>query len=328
MASVIIAGVGAYAPERVLTNEDLTKMVDTSDEWIRTRSGIRERHIAGPEQACSDLAIPAAQRALADAKMSASDVDLLIVATATPDYPLPSTACVVQHKLGVPPHATAFDIAAACSGFVYALEIAYGQLLTGRYKCALIIGAEKLSSIVDWKDRTTCVLFGDGAGAAVLKKVDQDGIGIIGSDLGADGELAEYLYTPAGGSRCPTTPKTIEDRGHFLRMKGKEIFKNAVRVMETVAREMVEQHGLTFDQINLVIPHQANIRIVEALAGNLGVPMDRFYVNIDRFGNTSSASIPLALDEARRAGKIKPGDYTLLVAFGAGFTYGSTLIRW
>lgn len=328
MASVIIAGVGAYAPERVLTNDDLTKMVDTSDEWIRTRSGIRERHIAAPDQACSDLALIAAQRALADAKVDASEVDLLIIATATPDYPLPSTACVVQHKLGVPPHATAFDIAAACSGFVYALEIAYGQLLTNRYKCALIIGSEKLSSITDWSDRTTCVLFGDGAGAAVLKKSDQPGIGIIGSDLGADGELAEYLYTPAGGSRCPATAKTVEEKGHFLRMKGREIFKNAVRVMETVAREMVEQHGLTFDQINLVIPHQANVRIVEALAGNLGVPLDRFYVNIDRYGNTSSASIPLALDEARKAGKIKPGDYTLLVAFGAGFTYGSTLIRW
>jgi 3-oxoacyl-[acyl-carrier-protein] synthase-3 len=328
MASVIIAGVGAYTPERILTNADLCKMVDTSDEWIRTRSGISERHIAGPDEATSDLALKAAAAALKDANISASEVDLLIVATATPDYPLPSTACVVQHKLGIPPHATAFDIAAACSGFVYALEIAYGQLLTGRYKCALIIGAEKLSSIVDWSDRTTCVLFGDGAGAAVLKKVDQDGIGIIGSDLGADGELAEYLYIPAGGSRCPSSAKTVAEKSQFLRMKGKEIFKNAVRVMETVAREMVEQHQLTFDQINLVIPHQANVRIVEALAGNLGVPLERFYVNIDRFGNTSSASIPIALDEARRAGRIKPGDYTLLVAFGAGFTYGSTLIRW
>ncbi|MBP6864670.1 MAG: ketoacyl-ACP synthase III [Candidatus Didemnitutus sp.] len=328
MASVIIAGVGAYTPERILTNADLCKMVDTSDEWIRSRSGISERHIAGPDEACSDLALKAAAAALKDANISASEVDLLIVATATPDYPLPSTACVVQHKLGIPPHATAFDIAAACSGFVYALEIAYGQLLTGRYKCALIIGSEKLSSITDWSDRTTCVLFGDGAGAAVLKKVDQDGIGIIGSDLGADGELAEYLYIPAGGSRCPSSAKTVSEKSQFIRMKGKEIFKNAVRVMETVAREMVEQHHLTFDQINLVIPHQANVRIVEALAGNLGVPLERFYVNIDRFGNTSSASIPIALDEARRAGRIKPGDYTLLVAFGAGFTYGSTLIRW
>jgi 3-oxoacyl-[acyl-carrier-protein] synthase-3 len=328
MASVIIAGVGSYVPERVLTNDDLSKMVDTSDEWIRTRSGIRERHIAAEDQATSDLALEAARLALQDAGITAADIDLLIVATCTPDYPMPATACVVQHKLGVPPHATCFDISAACTGFVYATEIAYGQLLTGRYKCALVIGAEKLSSIVNWKDRTTCVLFGDGAGAAVLKKVEQPGVGIIGSDLGSDGEMMELLYTPAGGSRRPTSPLTIEAGGHFIHMKGKEVFKNAVRVMETVAREMVEQHHLTFDQINLVIPHQANYRIIESLAGSLGVPLDRIYSNLDRYGNTSAASIPLALDEARRAGRIKPGDYTLLVAFGAGLTYGSTLIRW
>jgi 3-oxoacyl-[acyl-carrier-protein] synthase-3 len=328
MASVIIAGVGSYVPERVLTNDDLSHMVDTSDEWIRTRSGIRERHIAADDQATSDLALEAARLALQDAGITAADIDLLIVATCTPDYPMPATACVVQHKLGVPPHATCFDISAACTGFVYATEIAYGQLLTGRYKCALVIGAEKLSSIVNWKDRTTCVLFGDGAGAAVLKKVEQPGVGIIGSDLGSDGEMMELLYTPAGGSRRPTSPLTIEAGGHFIHMKGKEVFKNAVRVMETVAREMVEQHHLTFDQINLVIPHQANYRIIESLAGSLGVPLDRIYSNLDRYGNTSAASIPLALDEARRAGRIKPGDYTLLVAFGAGLTYGSTLIRW
>lgn len=328
MASVIIAGVGSYAPEKILTNDDLSKIVNTSDEWIRTRSGIRERHIAADNEATSDLAIRAARSALADANTKVDEIDLLIVATCTPDYPLPATACVVQHKLGVPPHATCFDIAAACTGFLYAMEIAYGQLLTGRYKCALVIGAEKLSTIVDWKDRATCVLFGDGAGAAVLKKIDQSGVGIIGSDLGADGEMLESLYTPAGGSRQPASALTVEARGHYLHMKGKEVFKTAVRVMETVAREMVEQHHLTFDQINLVIPHQANHRIIESLAGNLGVPLDRFYVNLDRYGNTSAASIPLALDEARRAGRIKPGDYTLLVAFGAGLTYGATLIRW
>ena len=328
MASVIIAGVGSYAPQRILTNDELSKMVDTSDEWIRSRSGIRERRIAADDEATSDLAIRAANAAMLDANITATEVDLLIVATCTPDYPLPSTACVVQHKLGVPPHATCFDISAACTGFLYATEIAYGQLLTGRYKCALVIGAEKLSSIVDWTDRTTCVLFGDGAGAVVLKKVEQAGIGIIGTDLGADGEMMELLYTPAGGSRCPTSPLTVESGGHFIHMKGKEVFKNAVRVMETVAREMVEQHHLTFDQISLVIPHQANNRIIESLASSLGVPMERFYVNLDRYGNTSAASIPLALDEARRAGRIKPGDYTLLVAFGAGLTYGSTLIRW
>lgn len=328
MASVIIAGVGSYAPTKVLTNADLSKIVDTSDEWIFSRSGIRERRIAAADEACSDLALKAATAALADAKMKASDIDLLIVATASPDTPLPSTACLVQHKLGVPAHATCFDIAAACSGFLYALEIAYGQLLTNRYKRALIIGSEKLSSVTDWTDRTTCVLFGDAAGAAVLHKVDQPGIGILGSDLGADGEFADNLYISAGGSKRPADAQSVAERAHCIRMNGREVFKSAVRVMETVAREMMEQHHLTPDQINLVIPHQANIRIIESLASSLKVPMERVYVNLDRYGNTSSASIPLALDEARRAGRIKPGDLTLLVAFGAGLTYGATLIRW
>ncbi|HWA27286.1 MAG TPA: beta-ketoacyl-ACP synthase III [Lacunisphaera sp.] len=328
MASVIIAGVGSYAPAKVLTNHDLSKIVDTSDEWIFTRSGIRERRIAAADEACSDLAIKAATAALADAKVNAADIDLLIVATCTPDHPLPSTACLVQHKLGVPAHATCFDIAAACSGFLYALEIAYGQLQTNRYRRALIIGAEKLSTITDWTDRTTCVLFGDGAGAAVLSKVDQPGIGIIGTDLGADGEFVDNLYIPAGGSRAPASADSVAKHDHCIRMNGREVFKSAVRVMETVAREMMEQHEITPDQISLVVPHQANIRIIEALAGNLKLPLEKFYVNLDRYGNTSSATIPLALDEARRAGRIKSGDLTLLVAFGAGLTYGATLIRW
>lgn len=328
MASVIIAGVGSYAPPRIVTNEELSKTVDTTDEWIRTRSGIRERRIAAADETTSDMAVHAARAALTDAKVTAADIDLLIVATASPDAPLPSTACYVQHKLGIPAHATCFDISAACSGFLYALEIAYGQLLTNRYKRALIIGAEKLSSVTDWTDRTTCVLFGDAAGAAVLHKVDQPGIGILGSDLGADGEFADNLYIDAGGSRRPADAKSVEERAHCIRMNGREVFKSAVRVMETVAREMMEQHHLTPDQITLVIPHQANIRIIESLASSLKVPMDRVYVNLDRYGNTSSASIPLALDEARRSGRIKPGDLTLLVAFGAGLTYGSTLIRW
>jgi len=328
MASVIIAGVGSYAPERILTNHELANMVNTSDEWIRTRSGIGERRIAAVNESCSDMAVKAAIAALADAKMSASDIDLLIIATCTPDRPLPSMACIVQHKLGVPAHTTCFDISAACSGFLYALEIAYGQLLTNRYKRALIIGAEKLSSVVDWSDRATCVLFGDAAGAAVLTKVDQSGVGIIGSDLGADGEFADKLMIPAGGSSNPASAQTVEAREHFIRMNGREVFKSAVRVMETVCREMMEQHHLTPDQISLVIPHQANIRIIEALAGNLKMPMDKFYVNLDRYGNTSSATIPLALDEARRSGRVKAGDLTLLVAFGAGLTYGAALVRW
>ena len=328
MASVIIEGVGSYVPERILTNEELSKMVNTSDEWIRTRSGIGERRIAAENESCSDMAVKAAVAALADAKMTPGDIDLLIVATCTPDTPLPSTACIVQHKLGVPAHTTCFDISAACSGFLYAMEIAYGQLLTNRYKRALIIGAEKLSTIVDWSDRTTCVLFGDAAGAAVLTKVDQPGIGIIGSDLGADGEFADKLMIPAGGSSCPASAQTVEGRLHFIRMNGKEVFKSAVRVMETVCREMMEQHQLTPDQINLVVPHQANIRIIEALAGNLKLQLEKFFINLDRYGNTSSATIPLALDEARRSGRVKPGDLTLLVAFGAGLTYGAALVRW
>ncbi|HEY4300896.1 MAG TPA: beta-ketoacyl-ACP synthase III [Candidatus Didemnitutus sp.] len=328
MASVVIAGVGSYAPANVVTNEELSKRVDTSDEWIRSRTGIRERRIADASEATSDLAIKAAERALADAKMSAADIDLLIVSTVSADMPLPSAACIVQHKLGIPAHSTCFDIAAACSGFLYALEIAYGQLLTNRYKRALIIGAEKLSSVVDWKDRATCVLFGDAAGAAVLTKVDQPGIGIIGSDLGADGEFVDNLCITAGGSRCPASAETVAAGKHFIRMNGREVFKSAVRVMETVAREMLEQHNLTPDQISLVVPHQANIRIIEALAGNLKMPLEKFYINLDRYGNTSSASIPLALDEARRAGRIKPGDLTLMVAFGAGLTYGAALVRW
>lgn len=328
MASVIIAGVGSYAPAQVLTNEELSKRVDTSDEWIRTRSGIRERRIAAPDEACSDLAVKAAAAALADAKVSAADIDLLIVATCTPDLPLPSTACIVQHKLGVPAHATCFDIAAACSGFLYALEIAYGQLQTNRYKRALIIGSEKLSTITDWTDRTTCVLFGDGAGAAVLMKSPEPGKGILGTDLGADGEFVDNLYIPAGGSRTPASAESVAKRDHCIRMNGREVFKSAVRVMETVAREMLEQHQLSPDQVSLVVPHQANIRIIEALAGNLKMPLDKFFVNLDRYGNTSSATIPLALDEARRAGRIKPGDLTLLVAFGAGLTYGAALVRW
>jgi 3-oxoacyl-[acyl-carrier-protein] synthase-3 len=328
MASVIIAGIGSYTPKRVLTNDDLSKMVDTSDEWIRTRSGIRERRIAAENEACSDLAIKAATAALADAKVSAADIDLLIVATCTPDSPLPSTACVVQHRLGIPAHATCFDISAACSGFLYAMEIAYGQLLTNRYKRALIIGSEKLSSITDWTDRATCVLFGDAAGAAVLMKSDKPGVGILGSDLGADGEFADNLYITAGGSRRPANPQSVAAREHFIRMNGREVFKTAVRVMETVAREMMEQYRVSPDEISLVVPHQANIRIIEALADNLKMPLEKFFVNLDRYGNTSSATIPLALDEARRSGHLKAGDLTLLVAFGAGLTYGAALVRW
>jgi len=327
-ASTVILGTGCYAPARILTNADLAKMVDTSDEWIRTRSGIRERHIAGPNEAASDMAVAAANAALIDAKLTAADIDLLIVATVTPDQVLPAVSCTIQHKLGVPTHAACFDLNAACSGFVYALDTACAMLSSGRYQHALVIGVEKLSAITDWEDRTTCVLFGDGAGAAVVGKTDRPNVGLIGTKLGAYGDSVDLLCIPKGGSSAPATAETIAAGDHLLKMKGKEVFKIAVRAMEEAARDILEQHHLRADQIALVIPHQANLRIIEAISQYLELPMERFYVNVDRYGNTSSASIPIALDEARKAGRIKPGDVTLLVAFGAGLTYGAALLRW
>jgi 3-oxoacyl-[acyl-carrier-protein] synthase-3 len=326
--STVILGTGSYAPKRVLTNEDLSRMVDTSDEWIRARSGIRERRIAAADEATSDLAAHAARRALGDAGVAASEIDLIVVATMTPDYPMPSTSCILQHKLGVPTSAACFDVNAACSGFIYALDTACAMIASGRYKKALVIGAEKLSSVVDWKDRGTCLLFGDGAGAAVVGSTEKPGIGLIGTRLGSLGEDTNLLLIPAGGSRTPTSADSIKKGDHFIKMKGKEVFKLAVRVMEEAARDILEQHGLEANQIGLVIPHQANLRIIDAIAQYLELPIERFFVNVDRYGNTSAASIPIALDEARQAGRIKRGDLTLLVAFGAGLTYGSALIRW
>jgi 3-oxoacyl-[acyl-carrier-protein] synthase-3 len=303
-------------------------MVDTSDEWIRARSGIRERRIASKDEATSDLAVNAGRIALADAGVAASEIDLVVVATVTPDYPMPSTACVVQHKLGLPSTAACFDVNAACSGFIYALDTGCAMVGSGRYHKALVIGAEKLSSVVDWKDRGTCMLFGDGAGAAVIGASKKAGIGLIGTRLGSLGEDSELLYIPAGGSRMPASAETVARHDHRIKMKGKEVFKLAVRVMEEAARDILEQHGLEAHQIGLVIPHQANLRIIDAIAQYLELPVERFFVNVDRYGNTSAASIPIALDEARRLGRINKGDITLLVAFGAGLTYGSALIRW
>ena len=326
--STVILGTGSYAPERVLTNDDMAHMVETSDEWIRTRTGIRERRIARPDETSSDMAVHAGKRALEDAKRTAADVDLLIVATVTPDLPMPAAACLIQQKLGMPTNAACFDLNAACSGFVYALDTACAMLGSGRYKCALVIGVEKLSAVIDWQDRTTCVLFGDGAGAAVIGGSDEPDRGLLGTRLGAFGEGAELLYISHGGSKNPSTAESIAARDHCIRMKGKEVFKLAVRGMDEAARDILEQHHLRADQISLVIPHQANLRIIEAISQYLKLPMDRFFMNVERYGNTSAASIPLALDEARRSGRIKPGDLTLLVAFGAGLTYGSALIRW
>jgi 3-oxoacyl-[acyl-carrier-protein] synthase-3 len=302
--------------------------IDTSDEWIVSRSGIRERHIAAPGEMTSDMAVHAARLALADAKLQPADIDLLVIATITPDMPMPATACSVQHKLGLSTSTACFDLNAACSGFIYALDTACAMIGSGRYRHALVIGVEKLSSIVDWTDRTTCVLFGDGAGAAVIGASPRPAVGLIGAKLGSYGDCVDLLCIPAGGSNTPASAASLASRDHFLKMKGKEVFKYAVRGMEEAARDILEQHGIAANQINLVIPHQANRRIIESIAQYLELPMERFFVNLDRYGNTSAASIPIALDEARRAGRINPGDLTLLVAFGAGLTYGSALIRW
>ena len=327
-ASTGSLGTGAYAPARVLTNTELALTIDTSDEWIVSRSGIRERHIAAPGEMTSDMAVHAARLALADAKLQPADIDLLVIATITPDMPMPATACSVQHKLGLSTSTACFDLNAACSGFIYALDTACAMVGSGRYRHALVIGVEKLSSIVDWTDRTTCVLFGDGAGAAVIGASARPAVGLIGAKLGSYGDCVDLLCIPAGGSNTPASTASLASRDHFLKMKGKEVFKYAVRGMEEAARDILEQHGIAANQINLVIPHQANLRIIESIAQYLKLPMERFFVNLDRYGNTSAASIPIALDEARRAGRINPGDLTLLVAFGAGLTYGSALIRW
>jgi len=326
-ASIIISGTGAYLPSHVMTNKDMTRVVDTSDEWIVTRTGIKERRIASPGEATSDMAVASCIAAIADAGLQPADIDLLIVATITPDMLFPSTACVLQSKLGLR-NIPAFDVEAACSGFLYVLEIAQAMLASGRYRHALVIGAEKLSAIVDWQDRSTCVLFGDGAGAVVLSRSSQSGVGIVGSLLGSDGQSGDILFMPGGGALRPATEESVRDRQHFLKMNGKEVFKIAVRVMEKAALDILRDHHVMPADVALVIPHQANIRIIEMLAARLQLPLDRFALNIDRLGNTSAASIPLALDEARRAGRIKSGDYVLMVAFGAGLTWGSTLIRW
>lgn len=321
----ILRGIGSHVPSNVVDNFKLSEKVDTSDEWITSRTGIKERCFANDQEATSDLAVKAAENALDDAKVNPVDVDLIIVATITPDMAFPSTACLIQHKLGIPKVAC-FDVEAACSGFLYALDIADGMLKSGRYNCALVVGAEKLSSIMDWNDRTTCVLFGDGAGAAVLSN-QGEGPHLIGFKSGADGSNPSLLHQPAGGSLLPASQESIANRGHFLKMNGREIFKSAVRVMEAAARELLSLHGFNAGDVDHVIPHQANARIVESLSQRLEVPLDKFFCNLDKYGNTSAASIPLALDEAKKASIFKSGELGLLVAFGAGLTWSAVLVR-
>ncbi|MGZ0655789.1 beta-ketoacyl-ACP synthase III [Coraliomargarita sp. W4R53] len=325
--SVIITGTGAYTPANIVTNDDMAKIVDTSDEWIRSRSGISERRFAAKDETTSDMAQAAAEKAIEAAGIDRSEIDLIIVATMTPDMPFPSTACLLQSKLGLK-NITAFDIQAACSGFIYALNTATNMLRSGAYKKALIIGAEKMSSILDFEDRTTCVLFGDGASACVLETSEATEVGILDTITGSDGSDPTLLFQAAGGSAIPASIESIDARQHFIKMNGKEIFKLAVRVMGQVSKDVLDLHGYSTEEVDLLIPHQANMRIIESLAKRMKLPMEKFHNNLDRFGNTSGASVGIALDEAFRNGRIHSGDLVLLVAFGAGLTWGASLIKW
>ncbi len=321
-----IISTGSYLPERVLTNFDLEKMVETSDEWIRERTGIRERRIAAPEEAASDLALSAAKAALRRAGLRAKELDLIILATVSGDMPLPSTACMLQKKLkakGIP----AFDINAACSGFIYALSVADAYIRSGTYSRILVVGTEVLSRFTDWQDRTTCVLLGDGAGAVILERTRQKR-GILDIKIHADGNYWELLHVPAGGSRLQTSEETVRERQHFIKMKGNETFKIAVRTLERLVVDTLKDNNIRAEELALLIPHQANHRIIAATANRLGIGLDRVMLNLDRYGNTSAASIPIALDEAVGTGRIKDGDYILLEAFGGGLTWGSALIKW
>ena len=323
--AVGITGVGSYVPERVLTNGHLEAMVETSDEWIVTRTGIRERHIAEPDQAASDLALPAAREALEQAGVDPEELDLIIVATATPDMLFPATAALVADALGAR-KAAAYDLLAGCTGFVYALSQAYGQVATGLSSRALVIGAEVLSKITNWQDRSTCILFGDGAGAAVIRAVDAGGI--AGIELGADGSGGPDLCVPAGGSRRPMSTDAIEEEAQFIRMNGAEVFRFATRVMVTSAEELLAICGASVGDVDLYVPHQANKRIVDHAVKNLGLDPDRVLMNIDRYGNTSSASIPICLAEAQAAGRLEEGTRVLMSAVGAGLTWGSVYLTW
>jgi 3-oxoacyl-[acyl-carrier-protein] synthase-3 len=321
-----ITGVGAYVPARILTNAELEKSVNTTDEWITTRTGIKERRIAADNEYTSDLATQAALRAMQDAGVAADQIDLIIVATITPDMVFPSTACLVQAKIGAH-RAAAFDLEAACSGFIYGLEIAQQFIMSRTYDTVLVIGAEKLSTIIDWKDRNTCVLFGDGAGAAILQNRPQSH-GLLTAVMGSDGHKSELLCMPGGGSRCPATVQSVGARLHFLRMDGRETYKNAVQAMQTAAREALRRCELDISQVQCIIPHQANRRIIDAVAARLDAKPEQMFVNLHKFGNTSAASVGIALDEAVRSGRVKRGDLILLLVFGAGLTWGAAVIEW
>lgn len=324
--SVGIIGLGYHVPEKIVTNSDLEKMVDTSDEWVVERTGIKERRVAAEDETTSDIAAVAALKAIEKAKVKPEDIDMIILATASPDMIFPSTACLVQDKIGAT-NAAAFDLAAGCSGFVYGLVVGSQMIKSGLYKKVLVIGAEVLSKITDWSDRNTCVLFGDGAGAAVIGEVES-GYGILGEYLGADGSGGELLKQPGGGTRMPASKETIEKRLHYIHMNGNEVFKFAIKIMGEAALEALKKANLTPNNVDLLIPHQANIRIIQSAAKRLKLSMDKVFVNVEKYGNTSAASIPIALNEALEHGCIKQGDTLVLVGFGAGLTWAACVIKW
>jgi len=326
LRSVGITGVGAYAPENVLTNFDLEKMVDTSDEWIRTRTGISERRRASEEQATSDIALEGAKIAMQKAGVKPEEIDLIVLSSVTPDMVMPATACFVQEKLGCK-NAAAFDLAAGCSGFVYGLSVGSQFVATGAFDKVLVIGCDLLTKFVDWTDRNTCVLFGDGGGAAVLEPVEE-GLGILGHIIKADGSGTSFIEMPGGGTRYPASHRTIDEKMHFIKMKGPEVFKFAVKVFADTVLELSEKVGVKPEEIDLIVPHQANNRILESAAKKLNMSMDKLYSNLEWYGNTSGGSIPIALAEALDKGRIKKGDNIFLIAFGAGLTWGGVALKW
>lgn len=323
---VVISGTGHYVPEKILTNEDLEQLVDTSDEWITTRTGIKERRISNKNQTTSDLAVNAANKALKDSGVKPEEIDCIIVATVTPDMGFPSVACLVQEKIGAV-NASAFDIEAACTGFLYGITIGQQFIQTNFYSKILVIGAETLSKITDYEDRNTCILFGDGAGAVVLEK-GEEGRGILACKLGADGSGGKLLTCPGGGSLHPATYDTVKNKLHYIKMDGNEVFKFAIKKMTSSASEVIEEANLAIEDIAYIIPHQANIRIIESSAKRLKVSMDKVFVNLEKYGNMSAASIPVALDEAVKSKRVKKGDNIVLVGFGGGLTWGAATIRW
>jgi 3-oxoacyl-[acyl-carrier-protein] synthase-3 len=326
LLSASIIGTGSYVPEKILSNADLERLVDTNDEWIVTRTGIRQRRIAAPEQSTSDLAAEAANAAMQNAGVTPEELDMIIVATVTPDMFFPSTACFVQTKIGAK-NAVCFDVSAACSGFLFALETARQFIASGARRTVLVIGAEKLSTIVDWSDRNTCVLFGDGAGAAILRH-KPGARGVIHTHMGSDGKQSEILYIPGGACRTPVTAENAALRLNTIKMNGKETYKQAVIAMLDAGNRVLEAGGIRAEELACIIPHQANARIIEAIADRMHLPLERFLINLDRFGNTSAAAVAIALDEANRSGRMKEGEYVLLVVFGGGLTWAGSLIQW